>query len=172
MSKFAFSTFPTIVLHIRSHDWDSCTKPPKHLRVNYKGAKWWPVSFCSSVFLGFFWVSRRGAWTAVWIVSPSELLGMLIPKGESDSEVRWGGAAFRPQIFLCLHGKQSSVLGGQGLESRSSPALLVNQHLSSNLLSRTCSASKSGCQHFLVNSDMIYLSLNISKTTVRVTMII
>lgn len=82
---------------------------------------------------GLLSVQKRGM-TAVWSVSPSELLAMLILKGESNSaEVQWGSASFIPQIFIYLHGMQSSVIGREGLESTLSPPFMVNWHLLRNL---------------------------------------
>lgn len=133
ISTFGLSAFQTVVSQIGSHDWESCSKPPKHLRVNYRGAKGWSPSFYSSVSWGRLWsVLKRGTDRVAWSMSPSEPLAMLTLK----ERVTWsavGGASFSPQVCIYCRGIQSSVLGSEGLTGSLSPALQVNQHRSRNL---------------------------------------
>lgn len=59
-------------------------------------------------------------------------------------------------MFTYLYSMQRSMLGWEGLASRLSPALQINQHLSRNLCFRSHSSYKSECQHSLVNPNIFF----------------
>lgn len=165
ISTFDLSAFSTTVFIDMFTQLRFLLKTSKALESKItKGWSSGSTSFCSSVFLGggggrveSLDCPEEGHRQRCSVVEFIRAVNHAGPERRvTQSPVGAVCSSFNPQIFIYPYDVQRSMLGREGLASRLSPALQINQHLTRNLCFRRHSSYKSECQHSLINPNVFF----------------